>query len=504
MPFDEPHQPWLRKVKDRFIDIGRYSADTQQRAARASVLALSARIIIKLIQFSRTIVVARLLFPNDVGLFAIAAASLGIAEMLIQPGLSTAVIRKESIDRRHLDTAWTAILVRSIAIGVLGFFAAPLAASFIGTDAMIPVIRVLAIAIAFNGLENIGAILLIRDIRFNRKMLYDVSLILFETIAIIIAAFILKSVWALVIGVVVNKIAAVTISYLIHPYRPRIAFDWLAFKELFSFGKWVGVTGVASYLVAQGDTLAAGRLVGTEATGFYALAFGLALMPAVEIARTLGTVLFPHLSRLPQEERGEAFLSMIRGVFLVNIPATVGLALIAEPLIGMVYGEKWLPMLAAFYVLIVYAGIRTISYLIEPLYMSMGRPHVITTATFLHLGGMAFTIAPLAKMYGIRGIAGAVLFGALIALLFLLWGIRRESVVRLRSMAYVAILPLVASGLMALALTMLEYSIPITTIPLLIFSVLFGILIYGSSLFILDIYSGGSIRRSLLWLKTNL
>lgn len=492
------------RIAGRLWGIGQYTTDLEQRAARGGILVLITRLLIKVIQFSRTIVIARLLFPNDVGLFAVAAAMVGIAEMLIQPGLSSAVIRKDKIDRRHLDTAWTAILMRSIAIGTVAFAVAPLAASFIGTEALIPVIRALALAIAFNGLENIGAVLLVRDIRFNRKMLYDVSLVVAETVAIIIAAFVMQNVWALVIGVVVNKIAAVSISYLIHPYRPRLAFDMPAFMELFSFGKWIGITGIASYLIAQGDTLVSGRTLGTEATGFYALAFGLALMPAVEIARTLGTVLFPHLSRLPEAERGRAFLIMVRTVFLINIPATVGLAMIAEPLVRMVYGDKWLPMLAPFYILILYAATRTISYLIEPLYLSMGRPKVMTVAAYIHLLIMAIFIIPLGKIFGLQGIAGAVLLGSVVSVIYLLVGIRRGQDVRLRSFVRTAALPAAAATCMATGLFFFEKQYAIVTVPLLLATVLFGAVVYVGVLFSLDEYRGGSVRRSILWLKDNI
>lgn len=494
----------VRSTAQRLVDIGRHGDTMDTRVVRGSVLALSTRLLIKAVQFSRTIVIARLLFPNDVGLFAVAAASLGLAEMLIQPGLSSAVIRKEEITDKHLNTAWTAILIRSIFIGAIAFLLAPLGATFIGTEAIVPIIQVLAIAVAFNGLENIGAVLLVRDMRFNRKMLYDVSLVVMETIAIIVAAFVLQNAWALVVGVLVNKLTAVSMSYVIHPYRPKLSFDMEAFEELFSFGKWVGVTSVASYVISQGDTLATGRLLGTEAAGFYALAFGLALLPAVEIARTLGSVMFPHLSRLPQEERGSAFLKTVRSVLLISVPATIGLALIVEPLVSIVYGERWLPMLVPFYVLIAYAGVRTCSYLIEPLYLSMGRPRFITTATFLHLGGMVLTIVPLGKTYGLAGIAGAVLFGSLLSLFYLLWGIRKDTVVRLRSLARSAGLPCVAAGVMAVFLVGFEYVIPIQNAIILVSAIGIGVVTYSIALFSIDALRGGSVRRSLIWFKENL
>jgi O-antigen/teichoic acid export membrane protein len=494
----------MSNIMRRVLNIGRHTERVDQRVARGGVLVLTTRVFIKVIQFSRTIIIARLLFPHDVGLFALATATLGIADMLIQPGMGSAVIQKEKIDRRHLDTAWTVTVIRSAAIGCIAFVAAPIAGAFFDLDAIVLIIRALAVGIVINGFENIGAVLFVRDIQFHRKMAYDVLMVITETVAIIVAAFVLPNVWALVIGMLVNKVAAIVFSYALHPYRPRFSFDMQAFRELFGFGKWVGVTGIIAYFVAQGDTLTVGRLLGTEAVGYYAFAFGLALMPAIDIARTLGTVLFPHLSRLPQEERGPAFLVMMRTVLLISVPAIVGLALVAEPIVRMLYGEKWLPMLPAFYVLIVYASLRSVSYLIEPLYLSMGRPRVVMTSTTIHLIIMMSAIVPLGSSYGLPGIAGAVLLGAVTSLSYLLFGIQRERVVRLRALVRAAALPIVASCAMAFGLVCFEILVPVVSKQFLILEIILGVVFYAVVLFTIDNLRGGSVRRSLVWLKGNI
>jgi O-antigen/teichoic acid export membrane protein len=503
-PFSGARPKLAQRALKRVIAIGRYSNDLHQRAARGSVLVLSSRLAIKSIQFIRTVVIARLLFPHDVGLFALATSALGIADIIVQPGMASAVIQKETLDRRHLDTAWTSGVLRSLFFWSIAFLAAPIAGHFFLLDSIVPIIRILAIAVAINGFENIGAILLQRDLQFNRKIIYDVSIILSETAVTVIAAFILHSVWALVLGQLANKCATVTLSYIIHPYRPRFLFDREAFRELFIYGKWVGATGVVLYFVAQGDTLVAGKMLGSAAVGYYALAFGLALLPAVEIAKSLGALIFPHLSRLPQQERGGAFLLIFRNVLLVSIPASVGLAIVASPLVWMVYGGKWLPMLSAFYILIMYGGVRTISYLIEPLYLSMGRPRVVTTSTSIHFLVMMSSIVPLADRYGIAGIAIAVLLGSIAACSYLAYGIRREKIVRLRQMIFAGFLPVAASCAMAAVLIAAQEILAINTKLLLVTYIIGGVLVYGAVLFILDRISNRSVWRSIVWLKTSL
>lgn len=494
----------LRRMIHRLFDIGRYNADLQKRATRGGVLILGSRLMIKVVQFSRTIVVARLLFPYDVGLFALSASVLGIADMLFQPGMASAVIHKESIDKRHIDTAWTVTLLRSMFVGIVAFSAAPFAGIFFGAETITSVIRVLAIAIMINGFENIGAVMLVREVRFNRKIVYDISIVVAETCVVIIGAFVLQSVWALVLGSLANRIGSVVFSYFIHPYRPRFFFDKKAFLELFTFGKWIGIVGIVSYFVAQGDTLTIGRLFGPAEVGFYSLAFGLALLPAVEVSRTLGAVLFPHLSRISQTERGPVFLSMVRGVFLISIPATVGLAVVGEPLVRLIYSDKWLPMLPAFYTLLLYGAIRALSYLIEPLYLSMGRPRVITISTSLHLMVMAIAIVPLGSMFGLPGVASSVLLGAVVSLTYLFVGIRRERHVRLRSIVVAAFIPMLASGAMAVCLVVFESIFPIITKSLLMYQITLGVVIYCTALYILDTLGAGTVRRSLIWLKENL
>lgn len=492
----------------RFFGVWQTGERTGQQVARGSFLIFFERFVIKILYFIRTVILARLLFPDDFGLFGMAVLAMNVTEVFFQHGFASAIIQKKENVKRYLDTAWTVTLIRNIFLaGLLFFVGAPLAGHFFNNGVVVIFARALAIVFVITGVENIGVILLQKEMRFNRKMFYDLSGVLTEVITVIIAAFFLRSPWALVLAMIANRSAYAIVSYFVYPsYWPRFRVDFEKAKEMFRFGKWIGASGIVLFLVSQGDYLVIGKLLDASSLGFYQLAFALGTLPAVELARSLGVLLFPLYAKIQNDKQllNTSFIRVSRLVFALIIPASFGLAVLAKETVWFVYGGRWMPMAPVLYMILVLALFKALDFMINPLFMGIGKPKVTTGVLVVQSVIMFSLIIPLTQKYGMVGTAGAVLVSSFIAEFILLLKLRKEINLRFRALVKIAALPLVGSLAMAAALHYSKSVISPNTLPIFISYIAAGIIIYSAVLFFLDQIFGRRLYESLIWIKKNL
>ena len=491
----------------RFMGIWRTSGATGQQVVRGSFLIFFERFVIKALYFIRTVILARLLFPADFGLFGMATLTMTLTEVFFQHGFASALLQKKENVEKYLDTAWTVALVRNVFLaGLLFFVGAPLAGQFFDNETVVLFARALSIVFIISGFENISVILLQKEMRFNRKVVYDLSGVLAEVVTVIIAALFLRSPWALVLAIIANRSAYAIISYFIYPYRPHFRFDWGKAKELFRFGKWVGISGIVLFLVNQGDYLVVGKLLDASSLGFYQLAFALGTLPAVELARSLGNILFPLYAKIQNDRQllNTSFIRISRLVFALIIPASFGLAVLAKEAVGFVYGERWLPMVPVLYVILLLALLKALDFLINPLFMGIGKPKVTTVVLAVQSVVMFSLIIPLTQKYGMIGTGLAVLASSFVAEFILLLKLRKEINLKLRALIKIVALPLVGSLTMAAALYFSKSIIFPNTLPIFILYIAAGAIIYFAVLFVLDNIFGRRFYESLIWIKKNI
>ena len=250
----------------------------------------------RLIGLASTLVLARLLLPDDFGIVAMASVVVGLIDTLLDLGVGSALIQNKDAAREEFDTAWTLRLMQAVLAAVSIWLLAPLAAEYFRDTRVLDVIRVMAFAILIGGFENIGIVAFQKNMEFGR----DFQFFFFRRIAgfvvTIALAFWLHSYWAMVVGAIVGRIVGVAISYWLHDYRPR--FSLVRLKEIWSFSQWILIRNLGDYGVMQVDKFLVGRRTDASTMGSYALADEIASMPSTELLAPLSRVLFPHLSML--------------------------------------------------------------------------------------------------------------------------------------------------------------------------------------------------------------
>lgn len=337
----------------------------------------AAKIIVNLLALGSTLILARLLTPEDFGLFSLALTLLTIISALTELSMANALIHHKNPTDEHFNTAWTLNLTRSTIVGLLFCIAAPITASIYHEPKLTSVMLFLAASIVMTGLNNPKMVLMTRDLIFWQEFALTVSQKLVGFIVGVTIAVIYKSYWALVGGMIASQLVGVVISYIIIPFKPKFAFSHA--KELWSFSIWLTLGQIVNTLNWKLDHLLIGSYLGVKPLGYYSVGDNLAAMPTRETIGPLQTTLFPGFKQIvhDNERLKQAYKSAQSLITAIALPIGVGCALIAHSLVLLAMGAKWLPVVQVIQVLSCVFALQTLSSPVQPLAMAKGETKLL-------------------------------------------------------------------------------------------------------------------------------
>jgi lipopolysaccharide exporter len=351
--------------------------NVRSRLLKGAAWLSGARLATNLLATISTLVLARLLLPSDFGLVALGTTSLAILTSVTNISLSEALVQHRDPSDQHFHTAWTLNLLRGVLVGsVFALIAFPVA-RFYSDYRLANVMFALSGSAILNGLENPRAIMLTKQLIFWQQFMLQVSQKLVTLIASVAIALIYHSYWALIGGILLGQFVGVLVSYTVLPFRPSLSTRHA--RELFSFSIWLTLCEAINAINWNFDQLLVGKFIGKTALGFYSVGNNLAATPSREVITPLTNTLFPAFSNLAHEPvrlaaaygRAQALLTA------VALPAGVGLALIAEPLVRLAMGPKWLPAVFVIRILASVFAFQTLGSLAQPLAMAAGRTQLL-------------------------------------------------------------------------------------------------------------------------------
>jgi len=459
-----------------------------KKAVSAGIWVFSSRIASRGLGLIRTLVIARLLLPEDFGLLGLALISLSFIETFSQTGFQAALIQKTGEITSYLDTVWTISVIRGLLLSTILFFAAPFAAAFFCNSDAVWVIRAVGVTAAITGLSNPGVVNLQRELKFRRIFTYDFVCTLVEFAAACVLIFWFRDVWALVGGLLFGNFARTVLSYVIHPYKPKFYLDLDKFHNLFKFGIWILVSSVVVFLSGQGDDIVVGRVLGVSALGFYQMAYRLANLTATEVTHTVSKVSFPSYSILKgeRERLKKAYLRVLKFNSMLSFPLASGIVVIAPEFTRTILGEKWLPMVPAMQVLAIFGLLRSIGATIGPLLIAIGKPRTDAIMQAIQLLIMAILIYPFSRSFGIFGTSIAVTIPAAIMIFFGLAVSAHNIGEKLSRVIRTMNLPVIFTVIMTTALIPLKLALDgkVPSFLFLIIILLSGIFLYSGLVFI--------------------
>lgn len=370
------------------------------------------RLLERSIGLISTIIIARILSPDDFGLVAMATSLMAVLEVLGAFSLDSAIIQNNNSNRSHYDTAWTINLIYAVGTAlVLALLAYP-ASTFYSEPRLVGVMFALAIAALINGLGNIGIVEFRKELNFRKEFTFRLinRVILFATT--VIAAVVFRNYWALVIGMVLGAALGVTTSYILHKFRPRLSLS--VWREMFKFSKWMILGSISNFIYHRSADFFVAKVVGAQGLGLYSISYEFANLAGSEIAAPLNRALLPGYSKLKESSNDlkQSFLQVTSVLAFVCFPAAIGIGFVADELVALLLGGQWGESAQLIKIIALAAAINVLQNNCNVVYIALGTPKTNTLIVFSGAMIMLGSMGILVPQFGVTGAAYAAIVTA--------------------------------------------------------------------------------------------
>lgn len=450
------------------------------RVVRSGIWVGVGNLVTSVLGVLRSVVLARLLTPEMFGLMGLAGVAIRTVETVTRPGIVQALIARQRDFAEAAPTAFALLIVRGVLLSVALALVAPLVGTFYEAEQLEAILRVLAVVFLIGGLANIQTIARQKELDFRRLTYLSLTTTVLSTMVTLTAAFMWRSVWALVIGQIANSLAHAVLSYWFLPGRIVVDWNGAIARELLRYGKFITGSSIVLFVANELDSAVIGKMLGVEQLGYYALAFTIADLATAALSRTASRIMMPAYSQLQSEPATlhRAFLRTINLVMHLVLPASVALALLAEPLIRLVYGDRWLPAVIPLQIFTIFGVARAIVAFNGYLFEGTGRPQLAFRLGALRLAIIAPLIIPMIGRFGLTGAAATVLIGMTVQCCAALWYLRRHVGIRLTSMARAVSRPIWSTAVMAAVIVAAGVLMPVADLLHFAAVVLIGLVVY--------------------------
>lgn len=317
----------------------------KSKVAKGAVWTLMEKLSTQMVGFIVSMVLARLLTPNDYGTVALTAIFFAVAGVLVDGGFGNALIQKKDADDLDFNSVFYLNVFLSVVAYVSMFFAAPWIARFYNVPELAAIVRVSSVCFIFNAVNAI------QNAELTKKMLFHlsfrVSLITCITSAVcgITLAFLGFGVWALVWSSLITGLVGVIARWFIIAWRPKLMFSVSRLKPLFAYGWKMAFSGLLDSVFRELNGLLIGKFYSRADIAFVNKGRSLPSLAMNQVDETLGRVSFPALVLLQDDKikLREAMRRMMRCSTFLVFPLMVGVAVCSWSCIRLLYGEKWTP-----------------------------------------------------------------------------------------------------------------------------------------------------------------
>ena len=301
------------------------------------------RITLQLIQFVITIVIARILTPEDYGLIGMLGVFLAISQSLIDSGFSNALIRKTTCTAVDNSTAFYFNIAVGIILFFVLFFTAPFIAAFYNAPILENITKVVAFKLIIDAFGIVQKTILTIKIDFKTQTKASFIAALFSSAIGVYLAVHGFGVWALVYQTLLNSFVNVLLLWVFTTWRPAFIFSVASFKDLFSFGGKLMISGVLHQIYLQFTTVLIGKKFDAFSLGNYTRANQFASLPSLSITDVLHRVTFPILSQIKDDNDRLAvvYRRYIKISSLVVFYIMLLLVALSKPLVLELLTDKW-------------------------------------------------------------------------------------------------------------------------------------------------------------------
>lgn len=376
----------------------------------------------QLVTFIVSIVLARILSPNDYGTIALVTVFITILQVFIDSGLSTALIQKKDADDLDFSSVFYFNFVVCIILYLLMFFSAPYIAKFYNDLLLTPIIRVISLTLIISGVKGVQQSYVSRNMLFKRFFFSTLGGTIFSAVLGIAMAYAGFGVWAIVFQQLSNNTIDTLILWITVKWRPVKKFSWLRLKNLLSFGWKLLASSLLDTVYNNLRNMIIGKLYTSADLAFYNQGDKFPKLIVTNINTSIDSVLLPTMSN--EQDNPVRVKEMTRRAIqtstYIMAPLMIGLAFCAEPIVRLVLTDKWLPCVP-------YLRIFCVTYLFWPIHTanlnainSMGRSDLFLKLEILKkIIGMILLLSTM--WFGVMAMAYSLLISSFTSQLINTW-----------------------------------------------------------------------------------
>lgn len=368
----------FKELKEGFF-LKETNAQLKVKTLSGLIWMFAERVGAQLVSFIVSIVLARLLLPEDYGTISLVTIFITICNVFVSAGFGNALIQKKEADELDFSSVFYCSFIVSLFLYVVMFFGAPVLAEFYGIKVLIPVVRVMGIRIIIASFNSVQRAYVSRNLEFKKFFWSTIIGTVISAFVGIAMAYKGYGVWALVGQYLSNTVIDTIILFITVKWYPKIMFSFSRMKVLVSYGWKVLVTGLIDALYEDFRSLYIGKLYSTQDLAYYTRGRQFPSLIVNNVNSSIMSVLFPVMSK-KQDNRKDIKAMTRRSIKIssyVMMPVMFGLASVAEPLVRFLLTDKWLPCVPFLQILCFNSALTPIqSSNVQAIY-AMGRSDIV-------------------------------------------------------------------------------------------------------------------------------
>ena len=418
-----------------------------RRMAMGGLVLVLLRLSVRVIGLVSTMILFRILVPEDFGLVALAGVAIGLVEVFAEFGFDLALIRKQATTRNDYDVTWSLTLLRGILVAAVVLALAQPAGNYLNDTRLTTLLYWMALAPLIDGLQNPGVVDFSKELTFGKEFKLKVSQKIVGFVVTISAALWLQNYWALVIGLLTSRMFGLLSSYAMHNFRPRFSLNGA--REVFSFSIWVMFNNVILYAGNQTDKVLIKKYYDAHTVGIFRVAEEICSI-VMEFVWPVERALYAGYAKQAGNlgEMRKTLLKSVAFVAMLGLPLSIALLAVAEPAVSLMLGDKGMQAVPFVQVLCLHSALRSCIAGILPVFMSLGRPQINTQVV---LSNVTVRLALLFLLFPVIGLMAApwsLVGGTLIGCAIAIWHATRLLALRWCDLPLALWRTVLATGLM--------------------------------------------------------
>lgn len=451
---------------------------------------LGSRAWYQFIHFLVSIILARLLLPEDFGLLGMALVFTNFLNTLSDFGLTSAIVQQKDVSEQQLSSIFWFDLFIGLLCAILLIVISPLISQFYKEPRMIQILSVLSINfILLNG-NIVPYALAQKELDFGKITRINALAVFFSGSIAILTAYLGLGVWALVLQSLSSSLLLLILFWFRSTFIPRFHFNLEDLKNIWKYSMNLMGFSVTNYFSRNADYMIVGHYLGTAALGFYTLAYNLMLFPITNLVGVINQAVFPAFAKIQDspETVSNAYIKSCQYLGFFTIPAMTGLAIFSKEAILTIYGTKWLESAGVLSLLCLVALFQPFTSLVGVLFLARG------FTKWLFRWSLVITPIMIASFligikWGIKGVATGYLIAQFLVLIFGMPFMYRKVGVSITQLLGALKIPAVSAVIMAIAVFVIRHWLVriLEFSPVIILAIggTSGVLIYLSLLFFL-------------------